>query len=185
MGPSAIVGYLLEMPKYDASAARCDVFSYKDGPLARAAHDLHLRVTRFSVEIDDERQWVRASFDPSSFEVVAAIVEDGSEEALTSRDLQKILDHVDEDVLRTNEFPSITFVSTEVRPSPNGFRIMGDLTLKSQSKQLSLEVATEGDTWVAHATIDQPSFGIEPFKALMGAIRIKPEVRVTVSVPRH
>jgi hypothetical protein len=31
--------------------------------------------------------------------------------------------------------------------------------------------------------LNQPEFGITPYRAMMGTLRIKPEVRVRISVP--
>lgn len=48
------------MPRLDASSADCFVFTYKEGLLSAVAHDLKLRVTRFT--IDTEGDAVRAEF---------------------------------------------------------------------------------------------------------------------------
>ena len=60
------------MARYDAYNSECLLFSFKDGLLARLAHDLKLQVERFSIEVDDSTREIKATFDPSSIQVVCA-----------------------------------------------------------------------------------------------------------------
>jgi hypothetical protein len=46
-------------------------------------------------------------------------------------------------------------------------------------------VRAEGDRWVAEMNIHQPDFGIKPYTAALGALKVKPEVMVRISVPRQ
>ncbi|MEM7434248.1 MAG: YceI family protein [Myxococcota bacterium] len=173
------------MPKYDATRAECRVFSYKDGPLARAAHDLEMRVKRFSIEHGDDRDWVRAEFDATSVDVVTAMTDKHAEEVLSESDLAKIRAHIHEDVLLSVNFPQITFESSAVLPQNDGYRITGALSIRGTQRNVTYDVKGDGDRWRVDALVHQPDFGIKPFRALMGAIRIKPGVRVTVSIPRE
>ena len=51
------------MARYDAYNSECLLFSFKDGLLARLAHDLKLQVERFSIEVDDTAHQIKATFD--------------------------------------------------------------------------------------------------------------------------
>ena len=172
------------MTVHDASSAQCYVFTYKDGLLARAAHDLRLGVGRFSVDISDENNSASGTFDATSLTVLVAVSDGGVEETLKASDQKKIGSHINKDVLQSAKHPEINFVSTKVTPKGEGYTIEGNLSIKGRQRLQSIDVVAEGDHWVAYTTIHQPDFGITPFKALMGAIRIKPDVEVTLRVPK-
>ena len=173
------------MASYDAATAQCSVYTFKDGLLARAAHDLELKVNRFQIEVDDDKRSVTATFDATSLEVARSISDGGLEENLKRSDQQKIEQHIDKDVLNTRRHPEIRFESTEVTPEGEGFVVAGNLTINGVSRPIVANVAANGDRWETSVTVHQPDFGITPFKALMGAIKIKPDVRVELSVPRR
>ncbi|MDH3625076.1 MAG: YceI family protein [Myxococcales bacterium] len=174
------------MARYDAYNSECLVFSFKDGLLARLAHDLKMQVERFSIEVDDESRKIQATFDPSSLQVVCAQI-DGQDDAsaLSNGDKKKIHENITKDVLRAHKHPEIRFDSTEVVSRGEGFTVEGQLQLYGCSRAIQLEVRPVGGRWVTEVTIHQPDFGIKPYTAALGALRIKPDVRVRVSVPRE
>jgi hypothetical protein len=40
-----------------------------------------------------------------------------------------------------------------------------------------------GSHFVAQVVLHQPDFGIKPYSAMLGALRIRPDVRIELSVP--
>ena len=75
------------------------------------------------------------------------------------------------DFLDADQFPSLTFRSTSVRPASNGaWSVEGDLTIREQTHRVLLEVRFEGgvvDPWgnqrigfSAHTAIDREDFGL-------------------------
>ena len=171
------------MPTFDASTAECLIFTYKEGLLSAVAHDLKLRVGRFRVEIDGASA-VSASFDASSLRVVTAMR--GSAESpatLSDKDRRDIEENTAKDVLETKRHKEIRFASTAVERAGDGYRVQGRLTIKGRERPISLQVQREGDRLVGEMTLHQPDFGVKPFSAMLGALRIKPDVRVRVSVP--
>jgi len=116
------------MARFDAYNSECLLFSFKDGLLARLAHDLKLQVERFSIEVDESDRSIQATFDPSSISVVCAQI-DGRDDpsTLSKGDKKKIYDNVTKDVLRVRKFPDICFDSTnrarsKCTENPGGFR---------------------------------------------------------------
>jgi polyisoprenoid-binding protein YceI len=103
------------MARFDAYNSECLVFSFKDGLLARLAHDLKLQVERFSIEVDDSTHGIKATFDPSSLQVVCAQV-DGRDDpsTLSKGDKKKIYDNATKDVLQVRKYPEIRFDSSNV-----------------------------------------------------------------------
>jgi polyisoprenoid-binding protein YceI len=174
------------MSRYDAYNSECSVFTFKEGLLSRLAHDLKLQAERFSIELDDEARTIVGMFDPSSLQVVCARV-DGRDEpsALSESDKAKIHENLVKDVLHTRKHPDIRFESTAVMSRGEGFSVEGQLQLHGQSRAIRAEVLPEGDRWVTEVTLHQPDFGIKPYTAALGALRVKPDVQVRLSVPRE
>jgi len=173
------------MPKFNESQAECLVFTFKDGLLSKIAHDLKVRVTRFSVDVTPTS--VRAQLDLQSLRVVTAM-KDGQENpaALSDSDKTKIADQIVKDVLHSTEHPSAVFSSRSVtRRNDGGYSIDGDLTLHGVSKALHAETQLEAGRQVASIELHQPDYGITPYKAMMGTLKVKPDVIVRLSVPQE
>ncbi len=174
------------MARYDAYNSECLVFTFKDGLLSRLAHDLKMQVERFSIEVDDSTRQIKATFDPSSIQVVCAMV-DGCDDpsTLSKGDKKKIYDNIIKDVLRTRKHPEIRFDSTNVVERGEGFAVEGTLQMYGKSRSIQTSVRAQGDRWLAEVNIHQPDFGIKPYTAALGALKVKPDVQVRISVPRE
>jgi len=172
------------MAHFDAASAECLVLTFKEGLLSVIAHDLKIRVTSFEVDVEDTSS-VRARFDAGSLRVASAMrggVPD--EAALSDGDKQKIEGNVRDDVLAVKKHPEIRFTSTTITPEGEGFHVEGDLALHGHTRSISFHARPEGDRLVAEVTLHQPDFGIKPYSAMLGALKIKPDVRVRCSIPR-
>jgi polyisoprenoid-binding protein YceI len=173
------------MAKHDASTAECLVFTFKEGLLSKIAHDLKIQVTRFSLQIDDATRAVAAELDARSLRVVNA-VKDGHDDphALSEADKNKIAGQMVDDVLHANQYPVVRFASTAVTPlDGGGYDIAGNLTLHGVTRPISTRTRVENGRQVAEILIHQPDYGIKPFTAVMGTLKVKPGVRVRCSVP--
>jgi polyisoprenoid-binding protein YceI len=161
------------------------VFTYKEGLLSAIAHDLEIRVTRFDVDVEASPLSVRARFDAASLQVVGA-VRDGAVQpgALSDADKRKIEHTIAAEVLHTAEHPDIVFTSSEVTPEGEGLRLIGELTLHGRARLITFRARPEGDGMVAEVRLHQPDFGIKPYTAMLGALKIKPDVTVRCSLPR-
>jgi len=166
----------------DASTAECLVFTQKEGLLSKIAHDLKIRVTKFTLAWDGDT--LSARFDPRSLRVVDAMVK-GRESpgALGAGDKKKIEKSIVSDVLHPRKHRSIEFRSSEVAPEGDGYRVKGELDLHGVTRSISAKVKLSGGHWSAQVTIDQPAYGIEPFSAMLGTLKVKPKVRVRISLP--
>jgi polyisoprenoid-binding protein YceI len=171
------------MPKYDQSQAECLVFTFKEGLLSKIAHDLKISVTRFSVDVAPAA--VRAEFDLSSLRVVNAM-KDGTEnpEALSDSDKTKIADQIAKEVLHSDQHPTAVFSSRSVtRRGDGGYSIAGDLSLHGVTKAIQAETKVEGNQQIVSIELHQPDYGITPFKAMMGTLKVKADVTVRLSTP--
>jgi len=172
------------MPDFDPNSAECFVYTFKDGLLSAVAHDLKIKVTRFTLKAD--ASGVEGRFDARSL-VVAAVMRDGHEAAgvLGQRDLDKIAKTIREDVLTAERHPEIVFKSERVTVAEGGDKatIQGTLTLAGRSKTLTVEARRAGARWVSEVVLHQPDFGVKPYSAMFGALKIKPDVRVRMTLP--
>ena len=166
------------MPRFDPATATCEVFTLREGVLAAVGHDLKLRVTRF--ELDVTRESVRARFDAASLRVVAALREGREDpDALAERDRQEIERTCAREVLEAHRFPEISFVSSEVGAG----RVSGILSLHGRDLAGDFVVQHAEGRAVAEVELDVRRFGIRPYTAMLGALRVQPRVRVVVTTP--
>lgn len=169
---------------FDASSAECMVFVYKEGMLARMGHDLKIRVTQFRVEVDDSTWAIQARFDASSLRTVCAVA-NGTDVpgGLSAGDKQQIDQNISRDVLQADTYSGIAFTSSSVQERGDTHVVKGTLALHGKQRPLTVRVHREGLRWVGEARIHQPDFGIEPYTALLGTLKVKPDVNVRISLP--
>ena len=152
----------------------------RTGAVARAGHDLLMRVTAWegTLEIGAESapSRVEVRVDGASLKVQQGT---GGMQALDDDDKANIEQTIDDEVLRRDQ---ITFRSTEVAPAGDGLRVKGDLTMLGHTAPVSLDVAVADDGGVtAAAVVRQTDFGMKPYSALFGALKVADEVRVSLT----
>jgi hypothetical protein len=172
------------MPSFDAQNAECSVFTFKEGLLSPVAHDLRLQVTRFNIDVAADAASIVAIFDAGSL-VVDSPMKDGVENpsALSAADKHKIAGQIRDDVLETRKHPEIVFRSRLLRPrSDGGYDFAGELSLHGVTRPLSGATQLVNGRQRLELTLHQPDFGITPFRAMLGALKIQADVRVRLTV---
>jgi hypothetical protein len=173
------------MPHFDQTSAECFIFTFKEGLLAAVAHDLKIKVTRFSIDVDSDTRTVEARFEADSLRVVCAM-QGGSESrgTLSAKQKQEIEGNiVGRDGLDAQKYPDIRFKSTAVQEIGDRFVIKGSLALHGKRKTIEANLYREGSRHVARAKIHQPDFAIQPYSAMFGTLKVKADVEVQVVVP--
>lgn len=172
------------MARHDPSSAECIVLTFKEGLLSAIAHDLQIRVRRFEIDVDDTTHAITARFEAGSLSVVTAM-HDGEPrpETLSDADKRKIEQNIATDVLDVRSHPDILFRSSEVSPEGEGYRVRGDLTLHGRTRPIGFLVEKRDDRLVTEIRIHQPDFGIKPYSAMLGTLKVKPDVIVRCSIP--
>jgi hypothetical protein len=162
------------------AGATLRVYTYKEGVLSAVAHDLEIEVARFSLDVSADGVSVDA--DASSLRVVHPM-KDGrpNPRALSRRDFAKIEKSIASDVLRTRRHPRVLF--TAPLPTDDDTEVTGTLTLCGEERQVRLRLSRTDTVLQARARIQQPDFGITPFTAMLGTLKIKPAVDVLAEVP--
>jgi polyisoprenoid-binding protein YceI len=145
----------------------------RSGAVARAGHDLRLEVTAWeaTLEVGAETH-AELTADPTSLRVREAT---GGVQALDEGDRSDIEARIDDEVL-TGE--PIVFRSTRAEPAPGGLTVEGALTLRGTTRPIAFDVKEHGGTLTATAVLKQRDFGIKPYSALFGALKVADEVRV-------
>lgn len=170
------------MLRYDADNAECFVFTFKEGLLSPVAHDLRLKVTRFSIEVDVPGASVIASFDTSSLRVDTPMKE-GAENptALSASDKDKIAGQIRDDVLHSAKHPEATFRSRSVvARDDGGYDVNGDFTLHGVTRRLQVRTALVESRQQLELSLHQPDFGITPYRAMLGTLKIQSDVKVLI-----
>lgn len=161
------------MARYDASNAKVFVFTFKDGLLSAMAHDLKLELTRFTIDLDETS--ARGEFDTSSIKVVTPMKDGAAHPALLPTALYgEIEKNARNDVLNAKKYTQVPFVSTVV----NATEVIGQLTLAGTMR--TIRGARSGNT--VEFKLDVRDFGIKPFSAMLGTLKVKPEVVVKVEI---
>jgi polyisoprenoid-binding protein YceI len=151
---------------------------------ARAGHDLTIEVTRWRAEVtidsaDAARSSVSVEADADSFEVLTGT---GGVKPLTDSDRAEISTTIREKILHTGRHPAITFRSATVAGTPESFRIDGDLTITGNTQPITVHGRLAGDSAQGTATIVQSRWGIRPYTAFFGALKLSDEVTVEFTI---
>ena len=148
------------------------VYTFKEGALAALAHDLKIKVT--ALTLDKGEDTVQATFDARSLRVVCPRKEGRDNPGvLPSMLYGEIEKNIVKDVLDAEKFPQVRFESTRVSPT----EVVGNLTLHGVTREIRCTRALDG---LVEVRLDQRQFGIKPYSAMFGTLKVKPEVVVTV-----
>ena len=176
-------GYSTAPMKQKITAGTIQVFTFKEGLLSSVAHDLRLTLERFELEVDTEAGTVDARFWPSSLRVDGAMKGGTLDPSgVSERDKREIHDHLTDDILHTDRQPEARFRGKLTVDAPLG-RVDGTLTLRGRDAPLNVTLERVGGRYRGEAELLPTRWGIAPFKALMGAIRLQDRVRVTFDLP--
>ena len=87
------------------------------------------------------------------------------------------------EALKAKEYPNISFKSTEITGAEGGRSIKGNLTIAGSTKPITLETTLE--KWTENSltvkgsyTFKMSEFGIDPPRAMLGAIRTGDEITI-------
>ncbi|CAA9521953.1 MAG: hypothetical protein AVDCRST_MAG67-3430 [uncultured Solirubrobacteraceae bacterium] len=147
----------------------------RSGAAAKAGHDLIIDVTSWeaTLEVGDSSS-LSLSADSTSLRVREG---KGGMQALKDDDIDDIHKTIDKDVLKKKD---ITFTSSSVETAGDGLKVSGDLEVGGKSKPISFDLSETGGTVTGNAAFKQSDWGIKPYSALFGALKVNDEVNVVV-----
>ncbi|WP_425307618.1 YceI family protein [Ammonicoccus fulvus] len=155
-----------------------------EGPAAALGHDLTIVAERWSATLTiggtPAECALEANVDLTSLDVRESF---GGAKEVSDSDRAEI-EHNMAESLQIAQHPELRFVATEIRGTwRNGGEVDGDLTLAGQTQPVTLNVVERDGVFRLGGEIRQSAFGIKPYSAMMGALRIVDSVVVGVSVP--
>ena len=153
------------------------VFTFKAGLLSRVAHDLKIEAERVTVARDGASLTVTA---PACGLKVRCAMKKGREDhrALSASQRGEIESLIYEKILDVERHPEIHFTG-----KIQGASVSGVLTIRGATQALTLPWTSSGGAFTGEITIDQRRFGISPYRAMMGAIKLKPTLKIVWRTP--
>ncbi|WP_433225403.1 YceI family protein [Microtetraspora malaysiensis] len=145
---------------------------------AKAGHDLTLEPARWrgeAVVADPAGSSVTVEVDVASIEVKEGV---GGIKPLSDSDRADIVRNLREKVLNAREHPTITFRSSRVDGTAEAFHVEGGLTISGATHTVTLDGRSVGDRVRGSTTVVQSRWGIRPYSALFGALKLSDEVGV-------
>lgn len=177
----------------DQSALVVQVF--RDGVAARLAHDHVVQARAFSGSVAYDPQ----KPDASSIQVTVEVGSLQADEPATRRKFglagePSAKDRADIEAamksdgqLAAARFPAMSFASTSIAKQPDGrFLVAGRLTIRGVTQEVKFpaQISLEGGLLRGRArlTFRQSSFGYQPYRAALGAIKNKDEVTLHIDL---
>ena len=151
------------------------IFTYKDGILAKLAHDLRLSIVSPTVDVDGNHVRVALSADQVR---VDGVVKRGQVHPndLSASQKQEIEKNITTKIVREH---AIAFEGTYSDDA-----LEGDLTLNGKTQSIHIPLKPEGDRLQGRADITPSKWGIAPYKAMAGAIKLQDKWTIAVDVTR-
>jgi polyisoprenoid-binding protein YceI len=153
----------------------------RKGAAAKAGHDLSIEVTSWSATIeagaDSGQTRLELTAEAGSLRVRNG---SGGMQSLGDDDKDNIRQTIDDEVLRGT---AIAFRSTAVRTSDDGSRLSvdGELELFGRANPIAFELEVRSDGRLSgSATVKQSDWGMKPYSALFGALKVADEVVVAI-----
>jgi hypothetical protein len=146
----------------------------RKGAVAKAGHDLLLHVTEWTATLDTDAPSLRLDADATSLRVREGT---GGIKPLDDDDLESIETTIDDEVLLRRD---IRFRSSSIEARGDVLAVTGDLDLVGTTHPISFEVSTAGGRITGTAVVRQTDWGIKPYTALFGALKVADEVQVEI-----
>ena len=158
------------------------VFTFKEGLLSRFAHDLQMALTEFHLEFSEGK--LSGVFQTRAIVVEGAIREGKLDPKLLSAgDCKKILKNVRTEVLLSDRYPDARFEAS-VSSDDDGIRLDGALTLIGRRVAIpTVRPVHVGNAWIAELHLTPSRWGIKPYRAMGGALKIQDRIKVEVALP--
>ena len=173
----------------DGNSGKMSVYTYKEGLLSKLAHDLLIDVKNFKVNLNVPE----AGFTSGSLEVelradslkVDCAMKDGERQpdTLKEKDIADIEKDMAKKVLHPDKYPTVNFCSKEIKEKEAGYHVNGELSLHGVTKTIDFDIDTNGDNLKGRFSLLQKDYGIKPFRALMGTLKIKNEITFAFDLP--
>jgi polyisoprenoid-binding protein YceI len=156
------------------------LYTSREGVAAHVGHDLTIEMRRWSgrlrVADDQVAGELTVTVDMGSMRILEGI---GGIAPLSEREKREILRNAWK-ILAVDRYPEGTFVAEKISEDT----VDGTLTLLGRSHELRLAYRIDGERYRASGTVRQSDYGIKPFSAFFGALKLADVVRVEAELGR-
>jgi polyisoprenoid-binding protein YceI len=142
--------------------------------VAKAGHDLLIHVNAWTATLDLDAPRVTLDADATSLHVIEGT---GGMKSLDEDDRANIRQTIDDEILKRAD---IQFRSTAVERTDGGLAVRGDLTLVGVTRPVAFDLALDDGHVSGAAVVAQTAWGMKPYSALFGALKVADEVRVEI-----
>jgi polyisoprenoid-binding protein YceI len=150
----------------------------KGGAIAKAGHDLLIRVRDWSATLDVGEDATSTAIgltaDSSSMQVVEGT---GGMTSLGDDEKRGIAQTINEEILKGTR---ITFRSTEITSHGDHLHVSGELELVGTTRPATFSLSADDGRLAGAAALMQSNFGIKPYSALFGTLKVQDEITVEV-----
>ncbi|WP_425307617.1 YceI family protein [Ammonicoccus fulvus] len=155
-----------------------------DGAAARLGHNLTLVFTSWRAVLargdEPAASSLEVTVDLDSLDIRDS---SGGVKPMTDNDRAEIKRNAAKS-LRTREHPQLRFVTTEITGSWSAGEITGDVTLNGTTSAATFQVVALNGGFRLGGELKQSAFGIKPYSAMMGTLRLSDSVLLEVHLPQ-
>ncbi|MBV9943429.1 MAG: YceI family protein [Solirubrobacterales bacterium] len=165
--------------RFGPDNARLTIRTSRTGAVAKAGHDLLLEVGSWEATLEMPQGPGRGGAlklraDARSLRVLEGT---GGIKALDGDDKANIIKTIDDEVLKGC---LIEFHSNQIELRPDGILVTGQLELAGRRGPVTFELAVSEGRLTGETIVKQTAFGIKPYSALFGTLKVADEVQVAI-----
>ncbi|KKL96465.1 hypothetical protein LCGC14_1844190 [marine sediment metagenome] len=166
----------------NGNSGKMSVYTYKEGLLSTLAHDLLIDVKNFKVNLNVPEAGLTSGsleveLQADSLKVDCAMKEgERQPDTLKEKDIADIEKDMAKKVLHPDKYPTVNFCSKEIKEKEVGYHVNGELSLHGVTKTIDFDIDTNGDNLKGRFSILQKDYGIKPFRAMLGTLKVKNEI---------
>jgi polyisoprenoid-binding protein YceI len=155
---------------------RLRVKTYREGLAKKVGHDLIIDVGQWSATVnvgeDPSQTSITATAQVGSLNPLEGV---GGVKPLSDGDKADIKKNITSKILTS---PEIAFKSSSVKVAGNSATVSGDLTIMGRSQPVDVQLSESGGKVRGNFAVVQSKWGIKPFTAMMGALKVQDRVEV-------
>jgi polyisoprenoid-binding protein YceI len=158
-----------------------EVRTYREGAARRVGHDLVIEVSRWraTVEVGDSAvpSSITLEVDPHSLHVREGL---RGVKPLSDRERTEIRNKIDEEILRGEP---IVFRSSAIEHSDGRLTVRGELAIAGTTRPATFKLNVDEHGQVsATLPVTQSDWAIKPYRAFMGALKVRDTIEVILDV---
>jgi polyisoprenoid-binding protein YceI len=156
----------------------------RKGVGSTVGHDLTIEVTAWSAQIDVPESDLADATVTANIDLRSLAVREGRGGALplTDKDRAEIKNTASQ-TLDVGRYPTATFQSSRFVPGDDDTMISGTLTLHGAAAPVDIHLREVAPgRYRADAVVTQSAYGIKPYTAFLGALKVRDDVNVEIDL---